>query len=142
MKVVNGHKINEAFEEDNPRNCPVLEFTADGYCVGTCYFYMEDGKTCPRHGVVKEMDKRYFDCQCDSSEHVIRFVIDKDVGRDGTPYEDVYLEFQLSQPDNWFHRLWKGIRYIFGYQCKFGHWDCVLLKDNDREEIIKILEKK
>lgn len=46
-------QINEDYEKGNPRNCPVIEFTADGNCVGVCCFYLPDGKTCPRHGVVK-----------------------------------------------------------------------------------------
>jgi hypothetical protein len=45
--------INEAYEKQNPRNCPVMEYTADGDYVGVCCFYLKDGKTCPRHGVVK-----------------------------------------------------------------------------------------
>lgn len=48
-----GHKINLRYEREFPRNCPVLEYTADWHCVGTCTFYLPDGKTCPRHGVVK-----------------------------------------------------------------------------------------
>lgn len=88
------------------------------------------------------MEKRYFDCACDSSEHIIRFIIDEDVDKIGKKYRDIYLEIQLSQSNNWFKRLWKGIRYIFGYECKYGHWDCILLKDEDREAIIEILKNK
>ena len=33
-------------------NCPILEQTADGVNVGRCWFYLPDGKTCPRHGDV------------------------------------------------------------------------------------------
>lgn len=33
-------------------NCPIREFTGDGVSVGRCWFYMPDGKTCPRHGDV------------------------------------------------------------------------------------------
>jgi len=36
------------------KNCPVIEQTADGVSVGRCWFYMADGKTCPRHGDVSE----------------------------------------------------------------------------------------
>lgn len=37
----------------NPNNCAVIERTADGVNVGACLFYLKDGKTCPRHGIVK-----------------------------------------------------------------------------------------
>ena len=33
-------------------NCPINEQTADGVTVGRCYFHLEDGHTCPRHGDV------------------------------------------------------------------------------------------
>ena len=34
-------------------NCPINEQTADGHPVGRCWFYLPDGKTCPRHGNVE-----------------------------------------------------------------------------------------
>ena len=33
-------------------NCPILEQTGDGTTCGRCFFFLEDGKTCPRHGDV------------------------------------------------------------------------------------------
>jgi hypothetical protein len=49
------YRINTAMLKDFPRNCPVIEETADGIPVGTCWFYLPDpdGKTCPRHGKVR-----------------------------------------------------------------------------------------
>jgi hypothetical protein len=47
------HSINAPYAEMFPQNCPVNEYTADGMPVGVCTFYLPDGKTCPRHGVVK-----------------------------------------------------------------------------------------
>ena len=35
-------------------NCPIEELTGDGEVVGRCYFYLPDGKTCPRHGNVEQ----------------------------------------------------------------------------------------
>lgn len=49
--------INQPYAETFPNNCPVSERTADGRPVGTCTFYLPDGKTCPRHGVVKEQEE-------------------------------------------------------------------------------------
>ena len=50
----NGHKILIGYEKMNPFNCPVDERTADGVYVGACEYYLQDGTTCPRHGIVKE----------------------------------------------------------------------------------------
>ena len=33
-------------------NCPINEQTGDGTIVGRCWFYLKDGKICPRHGDV------------------------------------------------------------------------------------------
>lgn len=46
-------EINRAHAETYPNNCSVRERTADGVFVGVCWFHLEDGTTCQRHGVVK-----------------------------------------------------------------------------------------
>lgn len=51
-------RINESYRKLHPNNCPVIERTADGVEVGTCTFYMPDGKTCPRHGDVTKYEKK------------------------------------------------------------------------------------
>lgn len=43
-------RVNNAYAKLHPRNCPLIEKTADGVVVGTCTFFMRDGRTCPRHG--------------------------------------------------------------------------------------------
>ena len=40
-------------------NCPIREQTADGTCVGRCWFHLLDGKTCPRHGDVGPEVERF-----------------------------------------------------------------------------------
>lgn len=40
------------------RHCPIRERTADGVAVGRCWFYLPDGRTCPRHGDVAEAVER------------------------------------------------------------------------------------
>jgi len=41
-----------------PKNCAVLEQTADGVDVGRCWHFAPDG-TCPRHGDVRGVQLRY-----------------------------------------------------------------------------------
>ena len=53
--IRNGHRINVHYDKTFSNNCPVLERTGDGTPVGTCCFYLKDGKTCPRHGLVKDV---------------------------------------------------------------------------------------
>jgi len=70
----------------------------------------------------------YFECKCGSSEHTLRFVLDKD---DKEIYTEVYLNQWRSFPK----RLWLGIKYIFGYKCRYGNWDCWELHENDIERL-------
>lgn len=35
-------------------NCPIRERDGDGRVVGRCWYYCQDGCTCPRHGDVSE----------------------------------------------------------------------------------------
>jgi hypothetical protein len=43
-------------EKPFEKNCPVMVETADGI-PAPCMFYMADGKTCPRHGDVSDLQK-------------------------------------------------------------------------------------
>jgi hypothetical protein len=42
-------RINQSYQKLFPNNCPVIETTGDGVEVGTCTYYLKDGK-CLRHG--------------------------------------------------------------------------------------------
>jgi len=75
----------------------------------------------------------YVECQCESVDHIMRFVIDEEE-------DEVYVDVQLSEYQNIFKRFWLAIRYICGCTEKYGHWDVTLLKNEDRERIIEILK--
>lgn len=40
-------------------NCPINERSADGQPLGRCWFFLPDGKTCPRHGDVTQAVETY-----------------------------------------------------------------------------------
>lgn len=67
---------------------------------------------------------QYFECDCGSVEHTLRFVLDKDD-------KQIHTEIYLNQYRSWLMRIWVGIRYIFGYKCKCGEWDCWMLSKDD-----------
>ena len=58
-------------------------------------------------------------CDCSSTEHQIVFHRKDDDGM-------VYATIHLTHCSFW-RRLKKGIRYFFGYKCKYGHWDEFIL---------------
>jgi hypothetical protein len=82
-----------------------------------------------------ETDKfEYFECQCGSSEHILRFNYDKE-------NNEITTEIQLIQYHNIFKRIWIAIKYIIGYKCKYGSWDCWMMKNEDCERLKKLLDK-
>lgn len=56
-----------------------------------------------------------FICECSSTEHqiVVNYDFDDNI---------VYCHIHLTNQSFW-NRLKSGIKYIFGYHCRYGHWD-------------------
>ena len=78
------------------------------------------------------MQFKYLECDCSSTDHTIRFVKDEEDDN------RIYLEVQLNnQP--FFTRFIKAVKYIFGYKCSYGHWDCFLFNDETKKELINFL---
>lgn len=83
---------------------------------------------------MEPLQRYYYECACGSAEHMLRFIYDQDSN-------ELYMEVQLTQYRNIFKRIWVAIKYIFGYQCRYGHWDCFLLNPDDCDGIKKLLNK-
>ena len=60
------------------------------------------------------------ECDCHDFEHSLRFAYVPNPHEDSPP--ELYVEVHLCSPGFW-RRLWKGIRYIFGYKSRYGHFD-------------------
>ena len=69
-------------------------------------------------------------CACSSVEHQI--VISKDE-------EDkiVYCEIHLAKLP-FLKRLWKGIKYIFGYKCVFGNFEEFIFSKDHGDKLIEL----
>ena len=78
------------------------------------------------------VETHYFECQCGGDEHMLKFVVDD---------EDFYLNVFLNQYRGFFHRLWIAIKYVFGYKCKYGHWDSWMLRPEDVQRLKGLLDK-
>ena len=79
------------------------------------------------------MKTHFFECQCYSPEHILRFIYDE-------KNKELYTEIYLCQYRNVFKRIWVAARYIFGYKCKYGQWDCFLFKKEDIKKLQKLLK--
>jgi len=82
-------------------------------------------------------ETHYFDCECESVEHTIRFVCDEYEPDD----KELFVEVQLMQHRSFVKRLWVALRYVFGYQCKYGHWDTTTFKQEDLVKLQELAER-
>lgn len=80
------------------------------------------------------MKTEFYECQCYSDEHILRFFLDK---KDGWLCVSTFL----SQPNSFFQRIWLAIKYVFGYKCKYGHFDCFIFRDEDADRLINLLQQ-
>jgi hypothetical protein len=74
-------------------------------------------------------------CQCHSADHTIFFDYDG-------AYGDLYMTIHLNTFRSFWKRLWYGLKYAFGYQCRFGAWDEVIIKPQDCAPIRSLLDKR
>ena len=75
-------------------------------------------------------------CECGEKEHqfiLTMFDWDGDI--------DVYLEPHLVTYRNFFKRVWVAIRYVFGYRCKYGEFDCVELGEEQLHQMRDFITK-
>lgn len=68
----------------------------------------------------KQNPSVFIGCECHSDEHTLRYTIDAE---DRTIYTSVFLNHYLP----WYKRAWVSVKYLFGYKCKYGHFDCTLM---------------
>jgi hypothetical protein len=79
---------------------------------------------------------QFFECRCGCGEHVLRFVY---VSMPD-PDPEVYTEIYLYYPDGILKRAWRAIKYFLGYKCAYGDFDCFILRDDDVERLIGLLQ--
>lgn len=82
-----------------------------------------------------------FLCECGSSEH--QFILQLfDWGKDEKYIEqnpEENLTFTMSvhlSTQGFWNRLVRGVKYIFGYKCRYGDWDEIILTYADAQRLI------
>ena len=81
--------------------------------------------------------EKFISCDCHSDEHTLRFnLIYSD---DGSP--ELYTSVYLHQYRGFWKRVWVAIKYVFGYNCKYGHWDCFSANEEKIKELKAFLRK-
>lgn len=69
-------------------------------------------------------------CNCSSNEHIV--ILDQ---LEDEP-EDVYVSIYLTK-HSFLKRLWCALKYIFGYQCKYGAFEDMIF---DKDTLIESIE--
>lgn len=80
---------------------------------------------------MKEDGFRYLECRCSTPEHTVRFAKDED---------SMYITFFLSFGP-WYERLFVATKYLFGYKCRYGHFDEIVLGRKEVENLVRILKE-
>jgi hypothetical protein len=87
----------------------------------------------------------YFECSCHSADHTVRIMLDPgDIDEKNPKHSwppEVYIEVQLGDYPNFFRRAWRGLKYVFGYKSKYGHWDTTILKHEDIPRLRNVLDQ-
>lgn len=70
-------------------------------------------------------------CQCTSTEHQVVYWKDPE---DRQVYMSVYLA-----PLPLLKRIWEAIRYVFGYRCRYGHWEEFVMGEEHLADLRQII---
>lgn len=82
------------------------------------------------------MERELIICKCENIEHQIVFSYFSD--DDGA--KEIYMTIHLSPEYNIFKRIWKAIKYIFGYRSMYGHFDEVVIDQKDSYKLVQLLQ--
>ena len=87
------------------------------------------------------METHYSECSCTDAEHTIRWQRCKKEFLEDDEEPEVYCSVYLRKYKNFFQRVRYGIKYMFGYQSKYGAFDCTLLDKEEAQKLIDFLTK-
>lgn len=72
-------------------------------------------------------------CKCNSTEHQIVISFDEE---DNQAYCHIHLNSQ-----KFWSRIKLGMKYIFGYHCRFGHWDEFIFNYEHADKLIELANR-
>ena len=91
--------------------------------------------------MLNEFKNHYLECDCSSAEHVIRYSFDPDAKLNDPTDDYIYTTTFLNQYRSFWKRIWIAIKYIFGYKCKYGHFDCAMINKNEATSLRDFLNE-
>lgn len=95
-----------------------------------------------QHPAERERETRYVECACSSDEHVLRYTFDVNFDEKTRTFDpEIYTSVFLNGWLPWYKRTWRAIKYVFGYRCKFGHWDSTIMDPLQVVRLRKFLQE-
>jgi hypothetical protein len=87
-------------------------------------------------------ENELFRCRCYSPEHSLQFSLHKFEYKNSSVWEPaLFIHVFLGHADPWWKRVWLGIKYIFGYRCKYGYFDETTIQHEDAERFLQLAQK-
>jgi hypothetical protein len=87
-----------------------------------------------RESYIETGDNIFLVCECRSPEHVVQITANTMKDSDTV----LYIGVQLPKLP-WHKRVVRGVKYIFGYQCKYGHWDEAVIGGSEAISLMEFL---
>jgi hypothetical protein len=78
-------------------------------------------------------------CDCHSSDHQILLMYSEDEYSSGETFPMCYAHIHLNRRPFW-ERVKYGIKYIFGYKCRYGAFDEFMFNPDDVEKLEKLVK--
>ena len=101
------------------------------------------------------MENKTFICSCHSMEHQITFryqnieevsrvvnLLDKESGEEYLDDDELYINVFLHTNKGFFKRLWRGLKFAFGYKSRYGQWDEIILDRKSEDELLELLTER
>jgi len=79
------------------------------------------------------MPQELFICKCNSLEHQIIFDFDEE-------NKELFCSVHLF-PLSFWKRFVHAIKYTFGYRCKYGDFEEIIIKPEDKERLLNLINK-
>jgi hypothetical protein len=76
----------------------------------------------------------YFTCECSSFDHTLRAEYDE-------IENELWFSIHLDYYQPFYIRVWNALRYVLGYRCRQGHFDCFILRNYDKSRMLNLISQ-
>lgn len=93
-----------------------------------------DNRYLVKNNSIMESKHELFICQCNNTEHQLIFSYFPD-----DEDKDVYVSVHLTPEYNIWKRIKMAVKYIFGYKCRYGHFDEFIFNKQDADKLQSVV---